>query len=85
MDKNSKMKEELKKKSRPNDSLESFNHDLSKCLPLYQKLIKKCTPNQYKDPQLKEKAQDLFNELMKSKYNYSALEKIEKEVGVCFG
>lgn len=50
--------------------------------PLYDSLKKKCHPDLFHDNEKKRIATDIFAELVRCKYDYEALQKIQKRV-VC--
>lgn len=46
--------------------------------PLYDSLKKKCHPDLFQDNEMKRIATDIFAELVRCKYDYEALQKIQK-------
>lgn len=47
---------------------------------LYKKLCSLCHPDRFLDDELKLKAQNIFQQVQESKYNYDELKKLEKVV-----
>ncbi|QZT38369.1 hypothetical protein K5X82_05565 [Halosquirtibacter xylanolyticus] len=82
-DQNQKLREVVNITPEPTNALEIFSEDLTKCVSLYSKLVKEYTPQKYDDPSLREKAQNLFNELTINQFNYLKLQDIEKGIDIC--
>ncbi|MDC1107074.1 hypothetical protein OAT16_10230 [Prolixibacteraceae bacterium] len=81
-DQNQKLRDVVEVTPQPSNALETFSEDITKCLSLYNKLVHEYTPQKYDDPNLKQKAQNLFNELTINQFNYIKLQDIEKDIDI---